>query len=120
MAVKIDKSTIIKAAGTEGKIIREIIGRVNNECSDISIAHMTSPEGWQEPGQRPDFDEYTYVVGGMLKVETEAGEFEIRSGQGIEVKKGEWVRYSTPSVGGAEYIAICIPAFSLDLVNREV
>tara|TARA_Y100001934_G_scaffold222029_1_gene264871 strand:+ start:937 stop:1299 length:363 start_codon:yes stop_codon:yes gene_type:complete len=120
MAVKIDKSTIIKAAGTEGKIIREIIGRVNNECSDISIAHMTSPEGWKEPRQRPDFVEYTYVIAGMLKVETETGELEIRAGQGVEVRKGEWVRYSTPSVGGADYIAICVPAFSLELVNREV
>ena len=119
MPVRIDKASIIKAAGTKDKIIREIFGRVNSDSSAISIAHMTSPEGWEEPGQQPEFDEYTYVLSGKLKVETETGNYEIGSGEAIEAKKGEWVRYSTPFPSGAEYIAICLPAFSIDLVNRD-
>ena len=119
MPNKIDKASIVKATGTKEKIIREVFGRVNSNTNEISIAHMTSPEGWEEPGQKPEFDEYTYVLSGKLKVETVTGNFEIESGQAIEVKKGEWVRYSTPSPSGAEYIAICLPAFSVDLVNRD-
>ena len=119
MPVRIDKASIIKAAGTKEKIIREIFGRVNSDSSAISIAHMTSPEGWEEPGQRPEFDEYTYVLSGKLRVETEQGDFNIESGQAIQAKEGEWIRYSTPFPGGADYIAVCSPAFSIDTVHRD-
>jgi mannose-6-phosphate isomerase-like protein (cupin superfamily) len=119
MPNKINKISIVKATGTKEKIIREVFGRVNSNTDEVSIAHMTSPEGWEEPGQQPEFDEYTYVLSGKLKVETETGNYEIESGQAIEAKKGEWVRYSTPFPSGAEYIAICLPAFSIDLVNRD-
>jgi mannose-6-phosphate isomerase-like protein (cupin superfamily) len=96
MPIKLDKASVLKAASTKGKIIREIFGRINSKTSVISFAHMISPEGWEELGQRPEFDEYTYVLCGTLKAETENGEFEIRSGQAIQSKKGEWARYSTP------------------------
>ena len=119
MPVKIDKASIIKAAGTKGKIIREIFGRVNSDDTAISIAHMTSPEGWEEPGQRPEFDEYTYVLSGKLRVEIEGREFSVESGQAIQAKEGEWIRYSTPFPGGADYIAVCSPAFSIDAVHRD-
>jgi quercetin dioxygenase-like cupin family protein len=119
MPVKIDKASIIKAAGTKEKIIREIFGRINSDDNTISIAHMTSPEGWEEPGQRPEFDEYTYVLSGKLRVETEGGEFSVESSQAIQVKAGEWVRYSTPFPGGADYVAVCLPAFSIDTVHRD-
>ena len=119
MPVKIDKPSIIKAAGTKEKIIREIFGRVNSDDTAISIAHMTSPEGWEEPGQRPEFDEYTYVLSGKLRVEIEGEDFNIESGQAIQAKKGEWIRYSTPFSGGADYIAVCSPAFSIDTVHRD-
>ena len=119
MPVKIDKASIIKAAGTKEKIIREIFGRVNSGDTAISIAHMTSPEGWEEPGQRPEFDEYTYVLSGKLRVEIEGGEFSVEAGQAIQAKGGEWIRYSTPFPGGADYIAVCSPAFSIDSVNRD-
>jgi len=119
MPVKIDKASIIKAAGTKGKMIREIFGRVNSDDTAISIAHMTSPEGWEEPGQRPEFDEYTYVLSGKLRVEIEGREFSVESGQAIQAKEGEWIRYSTPFPGGADYIAVCSPAFSIDTVHRD-
>ena len=119
MPVKIDKASIIKAAGTKGKIIREIFGRVNSDDTAISIAHMTSPEGWEEPRQRPEFDEYTYVLRGKLRVEIEGREFSVESGQAIQAKEGEWIRYSTPFPGGADYIAVCSPAFSIDTVHRD-
>ena len=119
MPVKIDKASIIKAAGTKEKIIREIFGRVNSSDAAISIAHMTSPEGWEEPGQRPEFDEYTYVLSGKLQVEIEGGELSVGPGQAIQAHKGEWVRYSTPFPGGADYIAVCSPAFSIDTVHRD-
>ena len=119
MPIKIDKSSIVKAAGTKEKIIREIFGRINTNFDHISIAHMSSPEGWEEPGQKPEFDEYTYVLSGRLNVETEAENFIIESGQAVQVNKGEWVRYSTPFPAGAEYIPVCLPAFSLDLVYRD-
>ena len=119
MPVKIDKASIIKAAGTKEKIIREIFGRVNSDDTAISIAHMTSPEGWEEPGQRPEFEEYTYVLRGKLRVEIEGREFSVESGQAIQAKEGEWIRYSTPFPGGADYIAVCSPAFSIDTVHRD-
>ena len=99
------------------KIIDEYIGRVNSGDSQASIAHMRSPAGWSEPGQRPAFDEYTVVLKGMMRVEHEAGVTEVKAGQAIVARKGEWVRYSTPD--GAEYMAICVPAFTPDTVNRD-
>jgi mannose-6-phosphate isomerase-like protein (cupin superfamily) len=110
---------IIKAAGNKPKEIREYIGRVNSQTSDLSIAHMISPEGWMEPAQTPDFDEYTLVLSGMLHIETLTESLDIEAGQAVIVKKGEWVRYSTPAKGGAQYIAVCMPAFSPENVHRE-
>ena len=99
------------------KVIEEYIGRVNTRESRISIAHMHSPPGWSEPGQRPEFDEFTVVLDGVMRVEHEGGVTEVQKGQAILTQKGEWVRYSTP--GGAEYMAICLPAFSPDTVHRD-
>ena len=99
------------------KIIDEYIGRVNSGDTQASIAHMRSPAGWSEPGQRPDFDEYTIVLKGVMRVEHEAGVSEVKAGQAIVARKGEWVRYSTPQ--GAEYMAICVPAFTPDTVHRD-
>jgi quercetin dioxygenase-like cupin family protein len=99
------------------KLIEEYVGRVNTGEPGVSIAHMHSPPGWSEPGQRPDFDEYTVVLGGSMRVEFEGGVTEARQGQAILAQKGEWVRYSTPE--GAEYVAICLPAFSPDTVHRD-
>jgi len=99
------------------KIINEYIGRVNSADTQASIAHMRSPAGWSEPGQRPDFDEYTVVLKGVMRVEHEAGVTEVKAGQAIIAHKGEWVRYSTPD--GAEYIAVCVPAFTPDTVHRD-
>jgi mannose-6-phosphate isomerase-like protein (cupin superfamily) len=119
MAQYIKSSSIIKAAGTKEKIIREIFGLVNSKTSEVSIAHMVSPEGWIEPGQCPEFNEYTIVLKGKLKIATLTEEFIVSEGQGIMTGKDEWVRYSTPFEGGAEYIAVCLPAFSPDLVKRD-
>ncbi len=111
--------SIIKAAGTKEKIIEEFFGRVNSNDSAISIARMKSSEGWEEPGQNPEFDEYTVVLKGTIKIETKTEEYNVIAGQGILIGKNEWVQYSTPFVGGAEYIAICLPAFSPDMVHRD-
>jgi mannose-6-phosphate isomerase-like protein (cupin superfamily) len=119
MAKHILSPSIIKAAGTKEKIIREIFGLVNSETSEVSIAHMLSPEGWIEPGQVPEFNEYTIVLKGRLRIETKNKEFIVSEGQGIMTEKNEWVRYSTPFEGGAEYIAVCLPAFSPDTVRRD-
>ncbi|MEN8221967.1 MAG: cupin domain-containing protein [Acidobacteriota bacterium] len=119
MAVKIDSPSLIDAAGTDGKVIREFFGMINSGDKGISIAHMTSPSGWVEPGQRPDFDEYTIVLKGQLHVETNEENHEIKAGQAIIIRSGEWVKYSSPKEGGAEYIAVCLPAFSPDSVNRD-
>jgi mannose-6-phosphate isomerase-like protein (cupin superfamily) len=119
MVHRIDSPTIIKAAGNKPKEIREYIGRVNSRTSELSLAHMISPEGWIEPGQTPEFDEYTVVLSGKLKVETLTESLNIEAGQAIIVEKGEWVRYSTPAKGGAQYIAVCLPAFSPDIVYRD-
>jgi len=115
----IEKPTIIEAAGNKPKKIEEFAGRVNSGHSNVSIARMTSPEGWVEPGQRPEFEELTVVLEGTLVVEHESGTTEVNSGQAIVTNPGEWVRYSTPKEGGAKYIAVCLPAFSPDTVNRD-
>jgi mannose-6-phosphate isomerase-like protein (cupin superfamily) len=119
MAKIIKTPSIIKAAGNKEKIIKEYFGRVNSNTSEVSIAKMISPEGWIEPGQSPEFNEYTIVLKGTLKIETENEEFTVDAGQAIMTSAKEWVRYSTPFEGGAEYIAICLPAFSPDIVHRD-
>ena len=117
MPTLINKPTIIEAAGNKPKIIKEFIGRVNSKTGDVSIAKMESPAGWVEPGQTPEFDEYTVVLKGMLKVTTKDSVYEINEGQAIITYKGKWIQYSTPQ--GAEYIAVCLPAFSPDTVHRD-
>ena len=102
-----------------GKLLDEYIGRVNSKDSAVSIAHMRSPSGWTEPGQQPDFDEYTVVLRGSLRVESHAGVLEVQAGQAVIAKRGEWVRYSTPGPQGAEYIAVCVPAFDLASAHRD-
>jgi uncharacterized cupin superfamily protein len=110
----------VEAAGTKPKLIDEYVGRVNTGEQRVSVAHMRSPEGWVEPGQRPEFDEYTVVLDGCLRVESENGEpLDVRSGQAVLVRAGEWVRYSTPETGGAGYVAVCLPAFAPDTVHRD-
>jgi mannose-6-phosphate isomerase-like protein (cupin superfamily) len=111
--------SVIEAAGTKPKRIEEYAGRVNTKHSGVSVAWMVSPQGWEEPGQRPEFEEITVVRKGMLRVEHEGGVVEVRAGQGIVAHPGEWVRYSTPEPGGAEYVAVCLPAFSPDTVHRD-
>ena len=118
MPTLIQGPTVIEAAGNKPKLIREYFGRVNSKTGAISIAHMSSPPGWVEPGQRPEFDEYTVVLKGKLRVEHEGGAFEVKEGQGILTHQREWIRYSTLEEG-AEYIAICLPAFSPDTVHRD-
>ncbi len=119
MVQYIKSPSLIKAAGTKEKIIREFFGHVNSNTSEVSIAHMTSPEGWVEPGQTPEFNEYTVVLKGKLKIKTKNDEFIIAEGQGIMTSKDEWVQYSTPFEGGADYIAVCLPAFAPDIVKRD-
>lgn len=119
MVKKISTPAIIEAAGNTPKIIKEYIGRVNTESEAISIARMKSPSGWIEPGQSPDFDEYTLVLQGMLRVETIEGTIDVNAGEAIITRAGEWVRYSSPGAAGAEYVAVCQPAFSPDTVNRD-
>jgi len=111
--------TIIEAARNKPKIIREFIGRVNSSTQKVSIARMSSPEGWEEPGQTPEFDEYTLVLKGMLRVETKENVFNVNTGQAIITYAGEWIRYSTPNPEGAEYVAVCLPAFSPETVHRD-
>lgn len=120
MVKLIENTTRIEAAGNLPKLIDEVFGRVNSGDAGISIAHMQSPPGWQEPGQRPEFDEYTYVLKGEIVVETEDGAaLTAGAGQAIHAPAGQWVRYSTPAASGCEYIAICLPAFSPDTVHRD-
>jgi mannose-6-phosphate isomerase-like protein (cupin superfamily) len=119
MATIIESPAVIEAAGTPPKRIEEFIGRVNSRSGAISIARMKSPSGWSEPGQTPEFDEYTVVLAGTLRVELKDREFDISAGQAIIVHAGEWVRYSSPSQEGAEYIAVCVPAFSPGTVHRD-
>ena len=119
MPTLIEKPSRVEAAGNKPKLIDEYIGRVNSGTSEVSVAHMRSPEGWVEPGQAPEFDEYTLVLKGMLRVEYRSGSVDVLAGQAVIAHKGEWIRYGTPEPGGAEYIAICIPGFSVDAVHRD-
>ncbi len=119
MAHMVTQPTRIQAAGNKPKVIDEFIGLVNSGTSRVSVARMQSPSGWQEPGQTPEFDEYTVVLRGLLRVETRTGVVEVRAGQAVITAKGEWVRYSTPGPEGAEYIAVCVPAFSPSTVHRD-
>lgn len=120
MATLIKSPSIIRAAGKGNKIIREFFGRVNSNTGDVSIAKMESPQGWEEPGQCPEFDEYTIVLKGSLLVITKEGDFKVNEGEAVLAESGKWVKYSTPYAGGAEYIAICLPAFSPEIVHRDV
>jgi mannose-6-phosphate isomerase-like protein (cupin superfamily) len=115
----IEQATKIEAAGKPPKLIREFVGRVNSGTEAISIAQMQSPSGWEEPGQIPEFDEYTVVLKGTLRVQSKDGVFEVHEGQAVLTHKGEWVQYSTPGPEGAEYIAVCLPAFSPETVHRD-
>jgi mannose-6-phosphate isomerase-like protein (cupin superfamily) len=115
----IEGPTTIEAAGTKPKLIHEFVGRVNTREERLSVARMRSPEGWLEPGQRPEFDEWTLVLAGRLRVEHEGGSLDVRAGQAVLVRGGEWVRYSSPDPEGAEYVAVCLPAFAPDTVHRD-
>lgn len=115
----ITQPTVIAAAGTPPKRIEEFVGRVNTGDAALSIARMVSPEGWQEPGQTPTFREFTIVLAGRLRVEHKQGVFEVAAGEGVICEPGEWVRYSTPYPGGAEYVAVCLPAFTPESVHRD-
>ncbi len=115
----IERATRVTAVGNKPKLIDEYVGRVNSGTEAVSVAHMRSPEGWEEPGQTPEFDEFTVVVKGLLRVEHRGGQVDVRAGQAVVAHKGEWVRYSTPEAAGAEYIAVCLPAFSVDTVHRD-
>jgi mannose-6-phosphate isomerase-like protein (cupin superfamily) len=115
----IENPIIVPAAGNLPKRIEEFVGRVSTQDAEVSVARMRSPQGWQEPGQRPEFAEITVVLNGLVRVEHEGGVIDVRSGQALAARPGEWVRYSTPEAGGAEYIAICVPAFSPQTVHRD-
>lgn len=119
MPILISSPGSVAAAGSKPKIIEEFVGRVNSGTSDVSIARMRSPGGWVEPGQTPEFDEYTIVLHGLLRVMHRDGVMDVSQGQAVIVRRGEWVQYSTPHKDGAEYLAICIPAFSMDTVHRD-
>jgi mannose-6-phosphate isomerase-like protein (cupin superfamily) len=119
MPTLIPAPTRVAAAGNKPKLIDEYVGRVNSKTAELSVAHMRSPGGWVEPGQTPEFREVTVVLKGTLRVEHKAGALDVRAGQAVVLEPGEWVRYSTPGEEGAEYIAICLPAFSMDTVHRD-
>jgi len=119
MPILIRTPTVIAASGNKPKEIREYIGRVNSKTDALSIARMKSPGGWVEPGQQPEFDEYTLVLRGMLRVKTKEESLDVREGEAVIVKGGEWVQYSTPGPDGAEYVAVCLPAFSPATVHRD-
>jgi len=119
MPTLIPQPTRIQAAGNKPKLIDEYIGRINSKTSAASVAHMRSPQGWVEPGQTPDFDEFTIVLKGMLRVDHKEGSLAVHAGQAVVAHAGEWVRYSTPEDGGAEYVAVCLPAFSMETVHRD-
>jgi mannose-6-phosphate isomerase-like protein (cupin superfamily) len=119
MPTLIPAPAVVQAAGTKPKRIEEYAGRVNSGHAGVSVARMVSPGGWQEPGQRPDFEEITVVLRGVLRVEHETGTLDIRAGQAVVTAPGEWIRYSTPEPEGAEYVAVCLPAFSPDTVHRD-
>jgi mannose-6-phosphate isomerase-like protein (cupin superfamily) len=115
----IQSPTVVAAAGNKPKRIEEFAGHVNSGHSGVSVARMVSPQGWQEPGQRPEFEEITVVLHGMIRVEHAGGTIDVRAGQAVVTAPGEWVRYSTPEAGGAEYIAVCTPAFTPQTVHRD-
>jgi ethanolamine utilization protein EutQ (cupin superfamily) len=115
----IEKPSVIAAAGNKLKIIEEFIGRMNSKTDSLSIARMQSPSGWIEPGQTPEFDEFTIVLRGSLRVSTRNGTLDVHAGQAVIAHRGEWVQYSTPGADGAEYVAVCLPAFSMDTVHRD-
>ncbi|HXP16095.1 MAG TPA: hypothetical protein VN868_03260 [Terriglobales bacterium] len=119
MPTLVPQPTRIRAAGSQAKLIDEFIGRVNTHTSGVSVAHMRSPESWEEPGQTPEFDEFTLVLKGVLRVKHKHGELDVQAGQAVIAHGGEWVQYSTPAEGGAEYIAVCLPAFSIATVHRD-
>ena len=119
MPTLIPQPTVVAAVGTKPKRIEEYAGRVNSGHTGVSVARMQSPEGWEEPGQRPEFEEITVVLQGLLRVEHEGGTLEVRAGQAVVAAPGEWIRYSSPEPGGAEYVAICLPAFSPATVHRD-
>jgi mannose-6-phosphate isomerase-like protein (cupin superfamily) len=119
MPTLIEQPKRIEAAGNKPKLIDEYIGRINSHTAAVSVAHMRSPEGWTEPGQQPEFDEFTIVLKGMLRVQHKNGALDVRAGQAVVANRGEWIQYSTPEPGGAEYIAVCLPAFSPDTVHRD-
>ena len=120
MPTLIEKPTRIEAAGNKPKLIDEYVGRINSGTEGLSVAHMRSPGGWVEPGQTPEFDEYTVVLRGLLRVAHRGGTLEVRAGQAVVVRGGEWVQYSTPEAEGAEYLAVCLPAFAPETVHRDV
>src|SRR5262245_42500862 len=119
MATLVSAPTKIEAAGNKPKIIEEFIGRVNTKTASTSVARMRSPAGWVEPGQTPEFDEFTLVLKGMLRVKTATQSLDVRAGQAVIAHRGEWVQYSSPEEDGAEYVAVCLPAFSPDTVHRD-
>ncbi len=119
MPTRIEAPSRVEAAGNKPKLIDEYIGRVNSGNRELSIAHMRSPGGWQEPGQTPEFDEFTVVLRGTLRVESHDGVLDVHAGQAVVTHRGEWVRYSTPGEEGAEYIAVCLPAFGVETVHRD-
>ena len=119
MPTLVAQPTRISAAGTKPKLIDEYVGRVNTQTAGVSVAHMRSPQGWEEPGQTPEFDEFTLVLKGLLRVQHAGGHTDVTAGQAVIAHSGEWIRYSTPADGGAEYIAVCLPAFSMDTVHRD-
>ncbi|MGD0381031.1 MAG: cupin domain-containing protein [Acidimicrobiales bacterium] len=119
MAELISNPTVLQAAGNPPKTISEFVGRLATRTQGVSVAVMTSPSGWSEPGQRPEFDEYTVVIEGEIHVESEEGSFTVAAGQAVRAPAGQWVRYSTPTAGGARYVAVCVPAFSPDAVHRD-
>jgi mannose-6-phosphate isomerase-like protein (cupin superfamily) len=119
MPTLIEAPTIVQAAGNKPKVIEEYVGRANSRTDAVSVARMKSPGGWVEPGQTPEFDEYTLVLRGMLRVTTTEGDLDVAAGQAVIVHAGEWVRYSTPGDGGAEYVAVCVPAFGTEIVHRD-
>ena len=119
MPTLIASPSVVEAAGNKPKIIREFVGRVNSATTGVSVAQIQSPAGWIEPGQRPEFDEYTLVLSGMLRVASETENIDVHPGQAVLVHAGEWVQYSTPGSGGADYVSVCVPAFSPQLVHRD-
>jgi len=119
MPTLIAQPTVIAAAGNKPKQIHEFAGRVNSGHAGVSVARMVSPQGWVEPGQRPEFEEITVVLSGLLRVDHEGGSLDVKAGQAVVASPGEWIRYSSPEPGGAEYVAICLPAFSPGTVHRD-